>query len=68
MVELRGLVLEPPRAMLVFEYAGQGTLLTMLETEGPQLDFLRRMELAVDVASAMEFVASKGVLHKDLRA
>ena len=52
--------------MLVYEYAPDGSLLSLLERS--TLTFRRRMELAVDIADAMEFVASKRMVHRDLRA
>jgi serine/threonine protein kinase len=54
--------------MLVYEYAPEGSLLSLLECNSPSLTLRRRMELAVDIADAMEFVASKNMVHRDLRA
>lgn len=68
MVQLHGLIHDPPRAMLVYEYAPEGSLLSLLECNSPSLTLRRRMELAVDIADAMEFVASKNMVHRDLRA
>lgn len=64
---MHGLVLEPPRAMLVMEYTQEGTLLSYMENAGDRLSLQRKMELLVDVAAGMQYLAAKHIVHSDLR-
>ncbi|EDQ88155.1 uncharacterized protein MONBRDRAFT_9484 [Monosiga brevicollis MX1] len=67
-VKFLGIHLVPPRAMLALEHMVDGHLASYLARQGKNVPLHRRMEFAMDVATGMDYLASVGVVHRDLRA
>jgi serine/threonine protein kinase len=51
---------------LVLEYANNGTLNTYLNKHFNKLDWSDKYRLALQLASAVEFLHEKNVIHRDL--
>lgn len=68
-VEMLGITKDPERNLvLVMELVEGGDLLTMLKNSKVTLDWPTRIRMAKEVASALAFLHSKGVLHRDLKS
>ena len=51
---------------LVLEYADNGTLSTYLKDHCSELDWSDKFHLASQLASAVEFLHEKDIIHRDL--
>jgi serine/threonine protein kinase len=51
---------------LVLEYANNGTLNTYLSEHFNELDWNEKCFLALQLASAVEFLHEKNIIHRDL--
>jgi serine/threonine protein kinase len=51
---------------LVLEYANNGTLNTYLNEHFNELDWSDKYHLALQLASAVEFLHEKEIIHRDL--
>ena len=68
-VNFLGCCLDPASLCVILEYAEGGSLHTMLHVEGKQPEYGTLLQLAEDVASAMDYCHSLDppVIHRDLK-
>ncbi|KAL6192740.1 hypothetical protein ACLB2K_033826 [Fragaria x ananassa] len=70
-VKLIGYCKEGEQRILVYEYMSKGSLETQLLAEkAPHLDWRRRINVAIDIAKALDSLHNHGtpVIHRDLKA
>ena len=52
--------------MLVLEYADSGTLNNYLENHFNELDWCHKLELALQLTSAVAYIHERDIIHRDL--
>lgn len=67
-VLLMAICSKPPDLALVFEHAARGSLYDVLHVENQPMSVGVRLRIARDVACAMAFLHSSGVVHRDLKS
>lgn len=67
-VQFMGLCRHGTDIFIVTEYIGGGDLRHILKDETKELPWLLRARIATDVAYAMTFLHSKGIIHRDLKS
>lgn len=67
-VQFMGLSRNLTDVYIVTEYIGGGDLRKILKDESKHLSWLLRAKIATDVAYAMTFLHSKGLIHRDLKS
>jgi LIM domain kinase 1 len=67
-VQFMGLSRNMTDVYIVTEYIPGGDLRKLLKDEAKELSWLLRAKIATDVAYAMTFLHSKGLIHRDLKS
>ena len=67
-VQVHGACVEGLELLLLMEYAPNRSLFKYLRDEASPLDDALRLRLLRDVAAGMKYLASKRVLHRDLKS
>jgi len=67
-VQFMGLCRHGTDIFIVTEYIRGGDLRHILKDEAKEMPWLLRARIATDVAYAMTFLHSKGIIHRDLKS
>ena len=62
-----GFILNQRCLALVMEYANKGSLKDLIETKRLQRDVLLQYHVLLQIALAMRFIHTEGILHRDLK-
>ena len=62
-----GFILNQGCVALVMEFANKGSLKTMIESKKLKKDVMLKYHILLQIALAMRFIHSKGILHRDLK-
>ena len=62
-----GFILNQGCLALVMEYANKGSLKGLIETKTLQRDVMLQYKILLQIALAMRFIHSQGILHRDLK-
>ena len=66
-VRVYGFVLHKGCLALVMEYASRGSLKSFIQKESLRRDVLLQYHILLQIASAMRFIHSENILHRDLK-
>ena len=69
-VLLMGISSKPPHLSIVTEYLARGSLYRLLHHTQQQLDYRRRLKMAIDISKGMNYLhsASPAIVHRDLKS
>ncbi|CAJ0575497.1 unnamed protein product, partial [Mesorhabditis spiculigera] len=67
-VQLYGVITVKQPYMLVTEYMSDGSLLRYMRKKGSPVDHAQAIDILIQIAAGMEYLAGKGKIHRDLAA
>ena len=67
-IALLGVVLDKAPNMIVIELMPNGSLLSYLNKNKGEIPLARRMQMGLDIALGMAYLAGKAFVHRDLAA
>ncbi|MGE3920333.1 MAG: protein kinase, partial [Gammaproteobacteria bacterium] len=65
-VRLYGACTKAPHYAMVMEYLPKGALRNVLEDTTEALSWVRRWQIAIDIAAGLDYLHSRNILHRDL--